>query len=148
MYTKFAVILILIAVLGCNRADERAQQHEETLIGNWKSNKDRYLELNEDRTGKECFVMYRNQRPYLPPKLTFDVKRWQLRHDTLIIDFLSETPLFGGKLKIDSTNHPGTEYFVIGQESDNQWVINKVLQGATFKVKEEFTRVEQIPENN
>jgi hypothetical protein len=148
MHTKIPFFVMAIMALGCNNADERAQKHEKVLIGYWQSDKDRYIELDDDRTGKECFVMYRNQKKFLPPKMTFDIKRWQLRSDTLVIDFITETPLFVGKLKIDSTYHPGTEYFIIDQRSDDQFVIKKKLQGTTFKVNEEFKRVEKIPENN
>jgi hypothetical protein len=148
MYTKITFAFVLATVLGCTYADERAQKHEKTLIGYWQSDKDRYLEFDIDRTGKECLVMYRNKKPFLPPKLTFDIKRWQLRHDTLVIDFINETPLFTGKLKMDSTNNPGTEYFLIEEMGNDKFVIRKKIQGATFKDNEEFKRVEKIPENN
>jgi hypothetical protein len=141
-------MLLSLAITGCNHADLRPHEHERTLLGYWQSNKDRYLEFDKDRTGKECLVMYRNQRRFLPPKLTFDIQRWQLRGDTLVIDFISETPLFSGKLARDSTNHPGTEYFTIDQKDNDSWVIKNILQGTTFKVNEEFKRVERIPENN
>lgn len=148
MYIRTTLAFVAITLLSCNKADERILDHEKNLIGYWHSDKERYLELDRDRTGKECFVMYRNKRPYLPPKLTFDVKRWQLRHDTLIVDFISETPLFTGKIKIDSANHPGTEYFLIDQKDNDQFVVRSVIQGATFKANEIFKRVEKIPENN